>query len=112
MKYPMMFVAWFDCTVFESWQCFNELFCLPYVYILLLQEECTVKVTSEHLNEIWETGYTDGCVGGKYHYLILSLFPLQPHTGPKLTLCCKMYIQRVIVFTFYKYLYMQTNDWN
>lgn len=56
--------------------------------------------------------YADGCAGGKYGYLVLALFPLCPLIGPSLTLCCKMYIKRVMVFTFYRYLYMQTKDWN
>lgn len=46
-----MSVAWFGCTVFESWERFDEFFCLLHACILLQQEDCTVKVTSEHLNE-------------------------------------------------------------
>lgn len=44
------------------------------------------KVTYWHLNEILKTNYTDGCLGGKSHYLVSSLFPLCPPVGPKLTL--------------------------
>lgn len=44
MKY-LVYVAWFDCIVFES-------FCLLCVRILLTQETFAGKVVSEHLNEI------------------------------------------------------------
>lgn len=110
MKYSVVYFAWFDCIVFETWQCCNEFSasCM-YVCILLLQDKCTVKVTSKHLNEILETGCCDRRVGGNNLCLVSSFLPL---SSPKLTSCCKLYIQRVIVFTFYRYLYMQTNYWN
>lgn len=66
--------------------------------------EITEKVTSEHLNNILKTDYIDGSVSGKRNCLVLSLYPLSS--------CWKMYIQRVKVFTFYRYLYMQTKQWN
>lgn len=48
----------------------------------------------------------------KYGYLVLALFPLCPLLGPCLTPCCKNVHKRVMAFTFYRYLYMQTKDWN
>lgn len=56
--------------MFESLQCFDELLCLLYVCILLLEEDCTVKVTYDHLNEMLVTDYTDGCVDGKLSCIV------------------------------------------
>lgn len=47
----------------------------------------------------WTAGWTGRLTG---EHLVLSLFALRPST-----LCCKMYIQRVRVFTFFRYLYLQ-----
>lgn len=90
---------------------------IDYIYIYeneVLDDVCLHGLTVLCLNHGFDGTYgeltflwrdfTDGCLGGKY--LVLSLFALRPPLSQ--TLCCKMYIQRVKVFTFYRYLYMQT----
>lgn len=56
----------------------------------------------------FETSCTSRCFTGNHNDPVVSLFPI---FGLKLSMCCKMYIQRVRLFTFYRYLYMQTKDW-
>lgn len=43
-----MYFAWFDCLVFETWQCCNEFSASRMYASCLLQDKCTAKVTSEH----------------------------------------------------------------
>lgn len=111
MKYSVMYFAWFDCIVFETWQCCNE-FSASCMYVCMhpiAAGQMYSKSDFQALNEILETGCCDRRVGGNNLCLVSSFLPL---SSPKLTSCCKLYIQRVIVFTFYRYLYMQTNYWN